>query len=216
MSKSHYQGNLFSDQAGSETIVVKRDGLEIEYQPSFLEPELASSWFDRLLHEVNWQQDTITVYGKKHLTPRLSCWMGEPWMAYSYSNHTMQPHSWQALPLAIKRRIEGVTGERFNSVLINYYRDGKDSNGWHADDEPELGSNPTIASLSLGGTRDFHLRRNNEHADKVKLSLEHGSLLMMRGHTQGCWQHQVPKRASAAARVNLTFRTIRLKSSQRS
>ena len=130
-------------------------------------------------------------------------------MAYSYSQHTMQPHSWQDLPLIIKQRIELATGETFNSVLINYYRDGKDSNGWHADDEPELGSKPVIASLSLGAARDFHLRSKRDHSNKHKLNLQHGSLLIMRGATQQQWQHHVPKRASAGPRINLTFRTIR-------
>lgn len=206
MSKLHNQGNLFTDPSNSETLVLKRDGLDISYQENFVIPEIADQWFERLLHETAWQQDTITVYGKKHLTPRLSYWMGESWMSYSYSQHTMQPHPWQALPLTIKHTIETATGERFNSVLINYYRDGQDSNGWHADDELELGLEPVIASLSLGVARDFHLRNKQDHSDKYTLCLENGSLLMMRGSTQTRWQHHVPKRASAGPRINLTFR----------
>jgi len=93
-------------------------------------------------------------------------------------------------------------------VLLNYYRNGRDSNGWHSDDEPELGDNPVIASLSLGAPRDFQLRSKRDKSLKQTLSLEHGSLLVMRGTTQRCWQHQIPKRANAASRINLTFRTI--------
>jgi len=120
----------------------------------------------------------------------------------------MQPRPWRALPLEIKQQIEAATGEVFNSVLINFYRDGQDSNGWHADDEPELGYEPVIASFSLGAKRDFHLREKRDHSNKVKIGLDPGSLLMMRGQTQATWQHQIPKRANATARINLTFRTI--------
>jgi len=208
MSSAPYQTTLFANSVNSQTVVLQGPGLEANYTPEFVDQDTALTWFDQLLPSIRWQQDTITVYGKQHLTPRLSCWMGEPWMSYRYSQHTMQPQAWQNLPLTIKHQVERETGESFNSVLINYYRDGRDSNGWHADDEPELGERPIIASVSLGAARDFYLRRKADHSDQRKLSLQSGSLLMMSGDTQTQWQHHVPKRATAGPRINLTFRTL--------
>jgi len=123
----------------------------------------------------------------------------------------MPPVPWSDTARRIKHQLESKTNERFNSVLINYYRDGQDCNGWHSDDELELDPNPIIASLSLGDRRDFKLRHKTNKNLSHALRLEHGSLLMMRGTTQQCWQHQIPKRAKANARLNLTFRTIKPK-----
>ncbi len=208
MSITTTQGSLFGLNDHSETVTVKRDGLDCTYIPDFVDQALADQWFDRLKDSIEWRQDTVVVYGKPYLTPRLSCWMGESWMSYRYSNQTMSPQPWLPLPMHIKGLVRQKTGEEFNSVLINYYRDGQDSNGWHADDEPELGSQPAIASISLGAARDFDLRRKANHSDKLRFSLAHGSLLLMRGKTQDDWQHQIPKRAKANARINLTFRKI--------
>ncbi len=187
---------------------MKGEGLDAEYIPEFVLPALASEWFEALRTLVSWEQHEVVVYGKNHLTPRLSCWMGEPWMTYSYSQNKMQPVPWLPLIEEIKHYVERCVVESFNSVLLNYYRDGQDSNGWHADDEPELGDSPIIASVSLGASRDFLMRRKEDYSDKRRIALEHGSLLIMRGDTQNTWQHQVPKRASAGPRINLTFRTI--------
>lgn len=204
MPTSTFQSGLFD----SETHVLQLPDAELEYWSEFYEAAEADRLYQQILDETDWQQDTITVYGKQHLTPRLTCWVAEPWMDYSYSNHTMMPTPWTDVLLAIKERVESQCGNTFNSVLINYYRDGKDSNGWHSDDEPELGSRPVIASLSLGAARDFQLRHKIDKRLKHSISLEHGSLLMMRGSTQSHWQHHIPKRASAQGRINLTFRTI--------
>ena len=198
---------LCADQPDSR-LALNEDGLDAIYWPNAISPSLAQSWMNELLQSINWTQDTVTVYGKRHLAPRLSCWMGDEWMSYGYSNNVMSPEPWQPLPGQIKRVVEEFLGVAFNSVLINYYRDGQDSNGWHSDDEPELGSDPTIASLSLGAARDFYFRKKSEHSKKIKLNLTHGSLLLMRGKTQLSWQHHVPKRAAAGPRINLTFRTI--------
>ncbi len=208
MSIEQYQGNLFESGDSCETIVIKERGLDLEYRPRFLDANLTASWFEQLLTQTSWKQDRVTVYGKEHLTPRLSCWMGDHWMRYTYAQNTMQPVTWQALPLLIKAHIEAALGDQFNSVLMNYYRDGQDSNGWHADNEPELGHAPTIASLSLGASRDFQLREIKNRANKYSITLEPGSLLVMRNGTQRYWHHQVPKRVSAGARINLTFRKI--------
>jgi len=205
MPTKQYQSSFLT----YDTHVLKLEDANIEYQPDFIDNESASELYQQLFEKTSWDQDTVVVYGKAHLTPRLSYWVGEDWMDYRYSNHTMKAHPWNPLLLDIKRLIEEKTGDSFNSVLVNYYRDGRDSNGWHSDDEPELGKNPIIASLSLGAARDFHLRHKKRKDLKHKMRLEHGSLLMMRGETQHYWQHQIPKRAHANGRINLTFRTLK-------
>lgn len=204
MQPPQYQQGIFD----CETLVLNLADADVEYHPEFYAEHAAWDLYNSLLDNTDWQQDTITVYGKTHLTPRLTRWVGEPWMDYTYSNHTMKACSWEPLLLSIKQQIENATGESFNSVLLNYYRDGKDSNGWHSDDEPELGEQPVIASLSLGAPRAFHLRHKRDKSLRHNMTLEHGSLLMMRGKTQACWQHHIPKRAKAEGRLNLTFRTI--------
>ena len=182
---------------------------DIEYRPEFLELDNANGLFELLLKEIEWKQERITLYGKTHNVPRLSCWMGESDLIYGYSNMTMQIVNWSKSVLGLKKKLEAETKHSFNSVLINYYRDGQDSNGWHSDDEPELGINPIIASISLGSARDFHLRHKTKKQLKQSISLKHGSLLTMKGTTQHFWQHHIPKRAKAEPRINLTFRTVK-------
>jgi len=204
MPKHQYQANFLE----CETTVLQFDDADIEYHAGFIAHDVAINLYQRLLQDTQWRQEVINVYGKQHPTPRLSCWMGEPNLSYGYSHTRMQPVDWSKTLLNIKQKIESSTQSTFNSVLINYYRDGQDSNGWHSDDEPELGHNPIIASLSLGAPRDFHLRHKHKPL-KHKMALENGSLLMMRGTTQHYWQHHIPKRAHAEGRINLTFRTIK-------
>ncbi len=204
MSTQQYQPSIFD----IETHVLDLPDAEVEYLPGFYQSDRAWELYQQLLLQTEWRQDRLIVYGKSHLAPRLSRWFGEPWMDYSYSNQTMKATPLTPLLLRIKADIEAKTGDHFNSVLVNYYRNGQDSNGWHSDDEPELGQNPIIASLSLGAPRDFHLRYKRDKSRKHTMSLEHGSLLMMRGTTQSHWQHHIPKRAKAQGRINLTFRTI--------
>ena len=167
--------------------------------------------FQNLLAEVNWRQDQIKFYGKEIKIPRLTAWYGDSGKSYTYSNITMNPIPWTPILLTIKKRVEEIAKISFNSVLINLYRDGKDSMGLHSDDEPELGKDPIIASVSFGGVRKFRLRhRFNKTLAKVELNLTHGSLLMMQGKTQEYWQHQIPKTAkSVMPRINLTFRVIK-------
>jgi alkylated DNA repair dioxygenase AlkB len=194
----------------SEPIVLDLPDAEIIYFPAFLSKEEADSLFVELLENIPWQQDEITVYGKKHLQPRLTALYGNEGKPYSYSNIVMQPHYW-TLPLQkIKLLIESVCETNFTTVLLNYYRDGNDSNGWHADNEKELGTNPVIASLSLGAERNFQLRHNSDSTQKRSIILENGSLLVMKGTTQHFWKHQVPKTAKPIGpRINLTFRVIK-------
>lgn len=188
--------------------VLNLPNAQVSYYPGFVSPECATHWFKQLCEQTKWRQEELTLFGKQVLAPRLSCWVADSGLDYSYSNMTMQATPWTPLLLEIKAMVEHLTGKPFNSVLLNNYRDGRDSNGWHADDEPELGNNPWIASLSFGATRDFLMREKAQPENKVKLPLESGSLLVMKGATQHYWQHNIPKRASAGQRLNLTFRTI--------
>jgi alkylated DNA repair dioxygenase AlkB len=160
----------------------------------------------RLIDETPWRQEVITVYGKRHLQPRLTAWYGEA--SYTYSGLTLQPLPMTPLLAALRKAVEAATGQAYNSVLLNHYRDGADGMGMHSDDEPELGPQPAIASLSYGATRRFILRHKRT-GRTVKLDLEDASLLLMAGDLQGNWLHGINKTARPIGpRVNLTFRYI--------
>ena len=192
----------------TEKISFNLPDAEIEYYPNFFDSGKANALFERLKSDIPWQQDSITVYGKTHPQPRLTALFGNEGKPYSYSNIVMQPHPWTPLLVFVKEEVESVCETLFTTVLLNYYRDGKDSNGWHADNEKELGRNPVIASVSLGVTRRFDLKHNLTK-ETIQLELEHGSLLIMGGELQHYWKHQIPKQAKIASpRINLTFRKI--------
>lgn len=194
----------------SEKIAFDVPNATIEYHPNAFDSEKAQLLFEKLYAEIPWQHDTITVYGKNHLQPRLTALFGNEGKPYSYSNITMQPNPWNALLMFIKNEVEEICQEQFTTVLLNLYRDGKDSNGWHADNEQELGRNPIIASVSFGAERMFHLQHNTIAEAKQKILLESGSLLLMKGETQHFWKHQIPKTAKPIGpRINLTFRSIK-------
>ena len=205
MQKYQNQAELFD----ARRCAIALPEAEIEYYSSFLSASESQLLFEQLLAETAWRQEKIRVFGRIHATPRLSCWVGDAGLDYRYSNLTMQPVAWSQALRSINLKLSEATGHQFNSVLINYYRHGKDSNGWHSDNEPELGENPVIASISLGASRDFLLRNKADHKLKYSIPLHAGSLLLMSGTTQSCWQHSIPKRAHADARINLTFRTIK-------
>jgi alkylated DNA repair dioxygenase AlkB len=182
---------------------------DIRYYPGFFESETAEQYFQTLLREVAWENRTLLVYGKRHPEPRLTAWYGNKGAQYSYSGTTRHPKPWTPLLLEIKQRVEQTAGVRYNSLLINQYRDGKDSVSWHSDDESGLGINPSIASVSFGAVRSFHLRHRQNKELRHKLDLGHGSLLLMQGPTQHYWHHQVSKTSRAVGpRVNLTFRFV--------
>lgn len=169
---------------------------------------------DRLLSELynttNWKQESIKMYGKSLPIPRLTAWYGNSGKSYTYSKIAMNPEPWFPALLEIKLKIEGLSGVEFNSVLLNLYRNGSDSVSWHSDDEPELGENPLIGSVSFGGTRRFIFRHKYKKELKKEVELTHGSFLIMRGATQHFWQHQIPKTVkSVEPRINLTFRVIK-------
>ncbi len=194
----------------SEKIIFDVPNAIIEYYPNFFEEAQAKLFFDKLYHEIPWQQDAITVFGKTHPQPRLTALFGNEGKPYSYSNIVMQPHSWNPLLTFIKNEIEEECNEYFTTVLLNLYRDGKDSNGWHADNEKELGRNPVIASVSFGSERSFHLQHNSIPEAKLKITLGNGSLLLMKGETQHFWKHQISKTTKEInPRINLTFRIIK-------
>jgi alkylated DNA repair dioxygenase AlkB len=193
----------------SEPIILNLPDAEIIYFPRFFDKKEADTLFAQLVNDIPWQQDEIRVFGKIHPQPRLTALFGNEGKSYSYSNIKMQPHPWNALLQKIKSSVESVSGTNFTTVLLNLYRDGKDSNGWHADNEKELGTNPVIASVSFGTERIFQLKHNMISNLKQNILLEHGSLLLMKGTTQHFWKHQIPKTSKIiGSRINLTFRVI--------
>lgn len=164
----------------------------------------ADQFYKTLMDETPWKQEEITVYDKTHLTPRMTVWYGK----------TRTPGK-PVLPLTpaletIKKKVEETTGIYFTSVLVNLYRDGKDGVGWHRDRDRELGPKPVVASVSFGETRPFEIRHKfKKDLDKIRIPLDHGSLLLMAGTMQHFWEHQIPKTAKVIKpRINLTFRVV--------
>ncbi|WP_338767102.1 alpha-ketoglutarate-dependent dioxygenase AlkB [Bernardetia sp. ABR2-2B] len=169
---------------------------------------------------INWTHDQIKIFGKELFVPRFSAWYGDKDAAYSYSGLKLEPNAWNEKLVFIKNKIEKLidnldktekkTATKFNSVLLNWYRDGQDSMGWHNDNEKELGQNPLIASLNFGATRRFLLRQIDNKTNKLEFSLANGSLLIMAGQIQHFWQHSIPKESKIKEnRINLTFRVIK-------
>lgn len=184
-----------------------RDGRLALWPDAFAFPE-ADRLLARLRAQLPWAQETLVIFGRERLVPRLVSWHGDPGTQYRYSGRLHQSAPWTPALLAVRQRVESLAGCGFNSVLANLYRDGRDGMGWHADDEPELGPEPLIASLSLGATRRFRLRHRRGGA-ALTLELTHGSLLLMSGPLQRHWVHCVPKTARPVGpRINLTFRSI--------
>ncbi|MEM7646111.1 MAG: alpha-ketoglutarate-dependent dioxygenase AlkB [Pseudomonadota bacterium] len=177
----------------------------------FISLDRAWSLFDAINSGTHWRAEEIMIFGKKRLQPRLISWQAEPGLSYQYSGLTLKPEGFSPMVFEVKREVEALWQVPFNSVLLNLYRDGQDSNGWHSDDEKELGTNPLIASVSLGEPRDFMLKhRTTGH--KIKILLEHGSCLLMGGEMQKYWLHTLPKRKRVdKPRINLTFRRIQKK-----
>ena len=183
---------------------------EIFYVDNFISVSEADQYFQRINEQTPWRQDSITVFGKTYPQPRLTCLYASNTKPYSYSNITMHPLPFTRDLLELKTKAEHYCNTHFTTCLLNLYRDGKDSNGWHADNEKELGTNPVIASVSLGGSRWFHLKHRHNKLLRYKVELKHGSLLVMSGKTQHYWLHQIPKtQKKADPRINLTFRVIK-------
>ena len=183
---------------------------KIYYDEHFLSHNEASTYFDVLRKETDWQQDRIKIFGKEYEQPRLTALFADNKNPYTYSNITMHPTPFSPILLEIKSKIEKKLDKTFTTCLLNLYRNGQDSNGWHADNEKELGKNPVIASVSLGAERLFHMKHRTDKTQKLRLNLAHGSLLVMSGSTQHHWLHQIPKtKKNVGERINLTFRIIK-------
>ena len=190
--------------------ILKLPDSDISYYPNFIPSADATDFFKTIKDSTPWQQDDITVFGKTYPQPRLTALYANNDKPYSYSNITMQPLAFTNELLELKKMVENIANVQFTTCLLNRYRNGKDSNGWHADNEKELGKNPIIASVSLGAERYFHLKHNLTPNLKHKLLLQHGSLLLMSGETQHFWKHQLAKTAKEVGeRINLTFRIIK-------
>ena len=187
--------------------IISLNGGELLLIRQAFPPEVASRLFLQLREQAQWSQDCIVMGGRRVLIPRLQCWYGDA--TYRYSGLSMTPLAWTPALLDIKQTVEALSEARFNSVLLNLYRDGNDSVGWHSDDEPELGVSPVIASLSLGASRGFSLRQKKPGTENMKVQLSAGDLLLMSGRLQHNWQHQLPKTQwSVGERINLTFRLV--------
>ena len=181
----------------------------MEYFPQWMDRRESNALLARLQSDIDWQQPSITLYGKSHPIPRLQAWMGDEPHTYRYSGTDFTSEIWPDYLASLAEHVGGIAGVEFNSVLLNLYRNGQDSMGWHSDDEPELGRAPVIASLSLGAERDFTLRRSGTTRQAHSLLLQHGSLLIMKAGMQSRWQHALPRRARVTEpRINLTFRRI--------
>jgi alkylated DNA repair dioxygenase AlkB len=182
---------------------------EVHYYPIFFSPEESEKYFEYLTFEINWKQEPIQIFGRKIMQPRLTAWYGDSEKDYSYSGITMHPHRWTNTLLEIKQKIDSLAEVKFSSALLNLYRNGKDSMGWHRDNEKELGTNPIIASVSFGASRIFQLRNYKDKALVKSIELSSGSLLLMKGETQHFWEHRIPKTSKQiGSRINLTFRVI--------
>ena len=181
----------------------------IELHEHFFDAQESASIMQALITGIDWQQYQIKIFGKTLDQPRLTAYYGEDHPYYAYSNIKLQPIPFTPILLSIKNKIETLTGHPFNGVLLNYYRNGDDSMGWHADDEKELGMNPVIASLSFGASRNFQMHhRFQKSTAKQSIILNDASLLVMQGETQHFWKHQIPKQKNKGPRINLTFRKI--------
>ncbi|MEO6348972.1 MAG: alpha-ketoglutarate-dependent dioxygenase AlkB [Aquaticitalea sp.] len=198
------------DLFASNKTVMNMPNAKLVYIPNFYSLEKANSYFQFLKLTIPWQQDDITVFGKTHKQPRLTALFANNEVPYSYSNIKMIPHQFTEDMLHVKNDVEKMANHDFTSVLLNLYRNGSDSNGWHADNEKELGKNPMIASLSFGEPRVFHFKHRTLKDEKHKLLLDNGSLLIMKGEMQHFWLHHIPKtKREIGQRINMTFRTIK-------
>lgn len=201
---------MMSDIAESDPVTLPATDAQLTFWEHVALPGGETVVFEQLLEETAWRQEDIVLFGKRHMQPRLLAWHGDPGARYRYSGVDHEPLPWTPLLSSLRGSVEAVSGHSYNSVLLNLYRDHRDSMGMHADDEPELGPEPVIASLSLGETRTLILRhRHDKSVPGLKVPLTSGSLLVMAGETQRNWKHGINKlRRPCGPRINLTFRHI--------
>ncbi|MBB3834842.1 alkylated DNA repair dioxygenase AlkB [Xanthomonas arboricola] len=190
-------------------IPVPLPGAQVQWWRGWLQAAAADALLQTLLTQVQWEVHRIRMFGRVVDSPRLSSWIGDPEASYRYSGTQFSPQPWLDALQPLRARLQEDTGRPFNSVLLNRYRSGNDAMGWHSDDEPELGAQPLIASVSLGATRRFAFKHRDDAALKQTLELGHGDLLLMGGDTQRCYKHALPRTARPVGeRINLTFRQI--------
>lgn len=205
-------GNIVTTKANPKIktgLTVVENG-EYLFYPAFFSKSESDLFLQKLKTEIEWKQESMNMYGKRVNFPRLTAWYGDNDKPYSFSGITLKPKIWTTELIKIREQIEPLSQIKFNSVLLNLYRNGNDSISWHTDAEKELGLNPIISSVNFGATRKFQLR-HKETKEKLEIELTHGSLLIMRGELQHFWQHQVPKTSqNVSERINLTFRAIKL------
>ena len=177
---------------------------------SILSAEKSTKIFAKLITDIDWQTETLFLFGRHIQVPRLTAWYGDA--TYTYSGLSHKPKKWLPVLNELRDLVQSCTSKKFNSVLLNQYRGGSDSMSWHSDNEQELGDNPSIASLSFGGTRRFRLRNTINKKQTLSIDLSDASLLVMAGPLQHNWQHALPKtKKTIAPRINLTFRNIKAK-----
>jgi len=185
------------------------EGADVRYRADAYEPSRADGLFDALHREIPWEQHRLRLFGREVASPRLSSWIGDAGTAYTYSRVRFEPRAWTPALASLREDLAERFELRFNSVLANLYRDGSDSMGWHSDAEPELGTEPVIASLSFGTERRFRFRSREMKRVSLAVTLAHGSMLVMQGATQRLYQHDLPRStAPCGTRINLTFRWI--------
>jgi len=181
----------------------------LDYHPDLFSKEESEWLLNKFIEETSWKQKLVNMYDKMVATPRLTAWYADE-DTYDYTSlRRSEPLSWTPELLMIKKRVEAVTGTIFNSVLLNYYRDGNDSVAWHSDNEKALGTHPVIASVSFGQVRSFDIRNKTDHSEKYSIRLESGALMIMKGDLQQNWEHRIAKSIKPMkARINLTFRVV--------
>lgn len=180
-----------------------------EYIANCIQADKASMLYSQLMHTVNWQQPELLIFDKLHKIPRKQCFMGDAGLSYQYSKQTFFAQPWHNNVLQLANLLSKKLNTPFNVALLNYYRDGDDRMGWHADDEPELGNMPVIASVSLGATRKFKIRKNDTKK-VIDIHLAHGSCLVMSDESQRDYQHSLPiQKKVKQGRINITFRYLR-------
>lgn len=181
----------------------------LAYHPDLFSEQESSYLLNKFIAESPWQQKVVKMYDKQVITPRLSAWYADA-ETYDYTSlRRSAPNSWTPELLMIKAKVEPLAGVTFNSVLLNYYRDGNDSVAWHSDNEKALGTHPVIASVSFGQVRCFDIRNKKDHSEKYSIRLESGALMIMKGDLQQNWEHRIAKSIKPMQpRINLTFRVV--------
>ena len=198
---------LFDIEADPRHNHLPYDGT-VQYYGKVIQEMVADDYFEKLMQNIAWENDQAIILGRQITTKRKVAWYGDQGYEYTYSNVNRYALPWAVELLELRQRVQQLTGEHFNSCLLNLYHTGEEGMAWHSDDETDLKKNGAIASLSFGAERKFAFK-HKQSKEKVELYLEHGSLLVMKDTTQSHWLHRLPPtKKVSTARINLTFRTI--------